>query len=92
MPVASKLAFVLFCAACAVSASIIATTPDGDIDSHAFMLAQFLLVALPLGLALGTTGVVQSYRRHTRVASSWVALLLFVAPIVFFACLLEGWL
>jgi hypothetical protein len=92
MPLASRLAFVVFCVTCVVSASIIATTPDGDKDSHAFMLEYVLVVALPLGLVLGAIGVVQSHRRHTYALRAWIVLLLFIVPTVLITSVLAGWL
>lgn len=90
MALASRLAFIVFLVTSCIFAIIIVTTPEGDKDSHAYMLEYLVLGAFPIGLALGITGLMQSYRRRASVVLPWIAVLLFVVPALLLVMLLWG--
>jgi cytochrome bd-type quinol oxidase subunit 2 len=60
-----KIAAILAVVASVVVYVIIATTPEGDKDSHGYYLLMFLVPALPLGIIVSTAAIIQAMRRRS---------------------------
>jgi cytochrome bd-type quinol oxidase subunit 2 len=82
-----KILAVLAIVALIAGYLIIATTPEGDKDSHLNYLLMLLVAALPLGIIVSTVAIIQSFtRRSGRVLAICVGSL-FVGTAIALMCL-----
>ena len=92
MPRFTAIALAILGITAAVAILIVATTPEGDVDSHAYMLFGLLMFAIPAGVVASSAGVVVAVRRQRGILLACVVAALFYAPAVLLLCVLQGWL
>ena len=88
MQTVTRLAWILLGGTFFVAFCIWSSTPEGDKDSHAMLLFQFLLVALPAGSCLSGAAVYQAFRRGRGRTSAIAVLSSFLAPAIALAVIL----
>jgi len=87
LPPFVKISAVLAAVALVTVYFIIATTPEGDKDSHGYYLLIFLVTALPLGIIVSTAAIIQSIRRRSGRIVAICAGSLFVGMAIALLCL-----